>query len=303
MADQNILGNIADNLKDQLEDNIDPGKLLSERNLKKKRGALWTCFIAGFLLILLSLGLALAINVTRVDLLKKGIDTYAVAKGIVSQSDADAFVNDTLDYLTGIKTVWEPAVTVGGYRIGVPDAFKAHMATVKGWMESAKAILLAGAAIVLLLLGRAMIGVKGSAKSPFSAGGYYLGAAVPLVVLVGVGLWGVFNFDSLWAWLHTTLIPDGIFPVGEEIMKLFTVDVFSGYLPPVATTFALCAGITLLLPLLLWPLSKLLTAMFGARGGAAAGTRRRAATKKTATAGRTSAKKTATKQTTRRRAD
>ena len=46
-------------------------------------------------------------------------------------------------------------------------------------------------------------------------------------------------------------------------MQLFPVEVFSGYLQPVAISFGIGAGIVLALPLLLWPLSKLLTALFG----------------------------------------
>ena len=191
-------------------------------------------------------------------------------KNVVSQSDADAFVNDTLDYLTGIKTVWEPAITIGDHRVGVPDAFKTHMATVRGWVENAKAVLLAGAAIVLLLLGRALIGVKGSSKSAFSVGGYYLGAAIPLALGACVGLWGVLNFDGLWMWVHETLIPDGIFAADEEIMKLFPVELFASYLKPVGITFAICVAVVLALPLILVPLSKLLTAMFGKKRAAPA---------------------------------
>lgn len=263
MAQDERLGNIPDTLKDRFGEKIDPSKVFSEGNLKKKRGAFWTCFLIGLLLVLLSLGVALGLNVTRVDLLKQGVDTHVVATGILSQSDADAFVTDTLDYLTGIKSLWEPAVTIGGFRVGVPEAFKAHMATVKGWVDSAKAILLAGAAIVLLLLSRVLVGVKGSRRSPFSVGGYHLGAAIPLLLLVGVGVWGYLDFDSLWAWVHTVFIPDGIFSATEQIMQLFPVEVFSGYLQPVAISFGIGAGIVLALPLLLWPLSKLLTALFG----------------------------------------
>lgn len=297
MADNDILGNIADGLKDQLGDKLAPGKVFSEGNLKKKRGAFWTCLIAGLLLMLLALGASIAYNATRVDLLKQGVDKYEVEPGLLSESDATAFVNDTLDYLTGIKSAWEPAVTIGDHRVGVPDAFKAHMATVKGWVESAKAILLAGAAIVLLLLGRAMIGTKGAKKGPFSVGGYYLGAGVPLLLIAGVGLWGYLNFDGLWGWVHQAFIPDGIFSAGEEIMKLFPVELFSGYLLPVGTTFAIGAGIVLALPLLLWPLSKLLTAMFG-KGGQGGGKR-----SASGAAHKSGTRKTAAKKTTRKAAN
>lgn len=306
MADNDILGNIADNLKDQLGDKLDPSKVFSEGNLKKKRGAFWTCFIAALLLMLLALAGAIAYNVTKVSLFQDAVNRYVVAQGVVSQSDADAFVNDTLDYLTGIKTVWEPAVTIGDHRIGVPEAFKTHMANVKVWVGNAKAILLAGAAIVLLLLGRALIGVKGSKKSPFSAGGYYFGAAIPLLLTAGIGLWGYFNFDGLWSWIHQTFIPDGIFGAGEEIMKLFPVQMFASYLQPVSISFGILAAVVLALPLLLWPLSKLLTALFGKSSGSGSDgttTRRRTTRKATTSKSASTTKKTTAKKTTRKTAD
>jgi hypothetical protein len=159
-------------------------------------------------------------------------------------------------------------------------------------------VLLGGAAIALLLLGRSLVGAKGSKQNPFSLGGYYLGAGVPLVLALGLGLWGYFGFDTMWAAVHTLLIPDGIFPAGEAIMQLFPVEVFGGYLQPVALTFALCAGIVLVLPLLLWPLSKLLTSRFGKGSGAS----RRQTSAKTA-AKKAPAKRTAAKKTTRGAAD
>lgn len=294
MADRDLLNNLTNGLKDQLEDKVNPGKVFSESNLKKKRSAFWICFLAALLLVLLSLAGSIAYNVTSVSLLKEGVDRTVVASGLISQSDADAFVYDTLDYLTGVKTVWEPAITVGDHRIGVPEAFKTHMATVKGWVESAKAVLLAGAAIVLLLLGRALIGTKGSGRSRFSVGGYYLGAAVPLVLIAGVGLWGMLDFEGLWGWIHQTLIPDGIFGAGEEIMKLFPVELFAGYLQPVGLTFAICVAAVLVLPLVLIPLGKLLTALFGAKGTSGRG----GSSRKT-----TSARKTSTRKSTRKVAD
>jgi len=172
-------------------------------------------------------------------------------------------------------------------------------------VENAKTILLAGAAIVLLLLGRALIGVKGSKKSPFSAGGYYFGAAIPLLLAAGIGLWGYFNFNGLWSWIHQTFIPDGIFGAGEEIMKLFPVQMFASYLQPVGITFGILAAIVLALPLLLWPLSKLLTELFGKKGSSdSAATRHRAASRKTTAHKSTSTtKKTTAKKTTRKTAD
>ena len=42
MAQDERLGNIPDTLKDRFGEKIDPSKVFSEGNLKKKRGAFWT---------------------------------------------------------------------------------------------------------------------------------------------------------------------------------------------------------------------------------------------------------------------
>ncbi len=291
MAD-NILGNIVDDLKDQAKEKLDPKKALTEGNLKKKRGAFWTCFIAALLLVVLAAGAALYWNATKVSLFQQGLDSTVVAQGVVSQADATAFANETLDYLTGVRSQWEPAVTIADHRVGVPEAFKTHMATVKGWVSAFTGVIIAGLGIVAVLLLRALIGRKGGRKSPFSLGGWYLGAAIPLLLLGGVGAWALLDFDGLWNWLHATFIPDGIFAATDEIMKLFPVELFAGYLRPVALTFAVLAAAVLALPLLLRPLSVLLTNLFGKRETT---TRRRTTTRKRSTSRSRSAARRRTK--------
>lgn len=266
--DKNILEgmveNIGGNLKEKLEDKADPGKVFSEGNLKKKRGAFWTCLIAGLLLIALALGAAVYYNATKVSLLETGIvDNVDLDAVGMDASSAKSFAVSTLAYLQGTVSSWEPVIVIGDHIMPIPDSFKTHMETVKGWVSSAVAVLLAGLGIVIVLLGRALIGVKGSKKSSFSIGGYYLGAGIPLALILGIGLWGYFSFDSLWSVLHKTLIPDGIFNAGEPIMQLFPVGLFAGYLQPVTITFAILAGVVLVLPLILAPLSKLLTNLLG----------------------------------------
>lgn len=247
---------------------FDPGRALRARTRKRKRNAFITCLLAGLLLMLLAMGASVAQNALRADLLKAGVDGTVVARGLLSQRDADAFVYGTIDYVSGTSDVWEPSVSVAGLRLSVPDTFRSHMAEVKGWVESAKVILTGMGAAALLLLGRAVLGSR-SGRRLFSVGGYYAGAGIPLLLALGAGLWGALDFDSLWMWVHRVLIPGGIFPAGEQIMQLFPVELFGGYLQPVALTFALYAGAVLLLPLLLGPLSRRRTAEAGNNAGEA----------------------------------
>lgn len=214
-----------------------------------KCGVFWTCLAAGFLAVFLSLAASLAWNATRADLFSAGLNATVVAQGQISQSDADGFVQTTLAYLTGVARVWEPTVTLGDHSLAVPDAFQTHMATVRGWVLSAGVLLSIGAALMtLLLLAGLWIPARRARYGWFSAPGFYCGAGLALALLVAVGLWGVADFNGLWAWIHATLIPDGVFPDGEEIMILFPVRLFAGYLPPVALGFGFGTALVLLVP-------------------------------------------------------
>ncbi|MEA4927486.1 MAG: DUF1461 domain-containing protein [Candidatus Limiplasma sp.] len=214
-----------------------------------KRGVFWTCLAAGFLAILLSLAASLAWNATRADLFTAGLNATVVAQGRVSQSDADGFVQTTLAYLTGAAQAWEPTVTLGDHSLAVPEAFQTHMATVRGWVLSAGMLLSVGAALMtLLLLAGLWLPARGARHGWFSAAGFYGGAGLALALLVAVGVWGVADFNGLWAWIHATLIPDGVFPAGEEIMILFPVRLFAGYLLPVALGLGLGTALVLLVP-------------------------------------------------------
>ena len=265
-----LAGNMSDSPKNQLRNQIDIQKMFSEQNLEKKRNAFWTCLIAAFLLMVLALGTAVFYNASKVEIfenaLMNNVDSELTQALGLDEASLKDFARATIFYLNGAEDVWTPRIVVGGFAVSqfIPQSFRDHMATVKGWFSSATAVLLAGAGVVLALLGRALIGRKGSKKSSFSLGGYYLGALVPLAVIGGISLWGVLNFDSLWNLLHRTLIPDGIFDIiTTPIMQLFPVGLFAAYLQPVAVTFGLLAAAALILPLILAPLSKPLTNLLG----------------------------------------
>ena len=52
--EKSVFENLTGSLRDTVEEKLDPSKVFSGRNLKKKRGAFWTCLIAAFLLVLLA---------------------------------------------------------------------------------------------------------------------------------------------------------------------------------------------------------------------------------------------------------
>jgi hypothetical protein len=177
----------------------------------------------------------------------------------LSEASVRSFAEETILYLTDEKSAWEPQITIAGIPASsfIPQSFRDHMATVKGWVSSATAVFLAGAAVVVTLLTRAVT-VSRKKGGGFSAGGYYLGALVPLLLVAGVGLWAWIDFDSMWMLLHKTLIPDGIFSAAETVMKLFPLEAFAAYLPPVVKTFAVFAAGVIILPLPLWLISAIL---------------------------------------------
>ena len=246
---------------------------LSASQLQKKSGAFLTCLIAGFLLVALALGAAVYLHAARVDtfetLLLQNLDPQALG---TDEGSIRSFARETIFYITGAQETWNPQITVAGLPASgfIPQSFYDHMKTVQSAVKSAQAAFWAGAGIVVALLGYAVIGAKKGAKKgvkkgtkgggqlSFSLGGYYVGAGVALLLILGIGLWSYLDFQGFWAVLHQYLIPDGIFSAAEPIMQLFPLEMFAGYLEPVFMTFGLFAVGILLLPLILFPVSKLL---------------------------------------------
>ena len=244
--DKGILGNITENLVDNLKDKVDPSKLLSEKNLQKKRNAFWTCLIAAFLLVALALGAAVYYNATKVSLLTEGIQQHVDLAAVgLTEDSAKTFAVSTLGYLQGQTSEWAPLLVVGDHILPF-RSFKAHMATVKAGLVYT-AVLLAGGHCA----GAAGPGFdrhQGLQKGSFSVGGTSR-SLIPLV-LIGGGSWGL-SFESLWNLLHKALIPDGIFSATEPSCSC-SQGLFAGYAKPVALTFAVLAAV-LALPLILFP--------------------------------------------------
>ncbi len=286
--EKSVFENLTGSLRDTVEEKLDPSKVFSGRNLKKKRGAFWTCLIAAFLLVLLAAAGAVYLNAVKVDAFENALLENVDYQGLgTDELSVRSFARETIFYLTDAQDSWNPQIVIGGFPASgfIPQGFRDHMATVKGWVSSATALFLGGAAIVLLLLGRALTGSRGR-KSGFSLGGYYLGACVPLLLIAGVGLWAYADFNSMWGLLHRVFIPDGIFGAGELVMQLFPESLFAAYLPPIVKTFLIFVAGILALPLILAPVSALAArSKIGNRSGGSSGARK-TPTKKSSTANR-----------------
>ncbi len=219
----------------------------ARKNRTKGRLAAPLCFLAGLLLTLAALFGSVAVGAARTDLFRDGMNRCVVSAGIISRADTDAFAEETIGYLTGVRDTWTPAVTVDGKPLVVPEAFSAHMASVRAAMLAARTAVPLAAAAGFLLLAACMF-AAGKPGGAFSRGGYFSGAVLPVPVALGLGLWAMLDFNAFWAWLHTTFIPNGIFPAGEAVMRLFPQALFAGYAAPVGILFAGFWAAVLLLP-------------------------------------------------------
>ncbi len=226
------------------EDKTDPS------SLRKKQSSFWISLMVALFLMALSLATALYYNASQVSLLTEGIQQNVDLAAVGLDNDSvEPFAVLTLAYLRGHTKEWELYGMLEEPLLPVSGAFMSHMATLRSWFAPVELLLFLGLSIVLLLLPWALYGFKRN-KDRFSFRGYYTGALVPLVFIVGVGLWGAFDFEGLWNLLHMVLIPDGLFSAAEPIMQLFPVQLFAGYAKPVAVTFGIMAAVVLASPLL-----------------------------------------------------
>ncbi|MEG0740913.1 MAG: DUF1461 domain-containing protein [Clostridia bacterium] len=210
-------------------------------------------FLAAFLLMLLAIGAAIYLPALQEKFFEKALlSTLDLAALDTDEASIRAFASDTIRYLAGRRAHWSPTITLCGQSATefITQAFRVHMADVRGWAASGQALLCWGLCAAILCLIAACLGER------FPTRAYCWGAALPLLLMGGVALWGALDFDSLWMALHRTLIPDGIFSASEPIMRLFPLEAFAAYLPPVAALFAGLALGVLLLPALLVPLRR-----------------------------------------------
>lgn len=222
----------------------------------RRRGAFVRCFIASFLLVLLAAAASVYFNAVDRQLFEKALlENVDYAALAMDEDSVRSFAGETILFLTDAQDSWEPRITVAGFPASrfIPQSFRDHMATVKGWVSAATAVFLCGAAVVIALLAWVLAG--SGRRGGFSARGYYAGTIVPLLLIAGIGLWAALDFAGLWETLHRTLIPDGIFPADELVMLLFPESLFSAYLPPVLILLVLMLAAVMVLPLILSPVS------------------------------------------------
>lgn len=230
--------------------------MANDRAAQPRRGAFGRCFIASFLLVLMAAAASVYLNAVDRQLfettLLENVD-YAVLG--MDEDSVRSFADETILFLTDAQDSWEPSITVAGFPASrfIPQSFRDHMVTVKGWVSAATSVFLCGtvAAVALLAWALATSGRRGG----FSTQGYYAGTILPLLLIAGVGLWASLDFGGMWEMLHRTLIPDGIFPADELVMQLFPETLFSAYLPPVLLMLVLMLAAVLVLPLILSPVS------------------------------------------------
>ena len=230
--------------------------MANDRAAQPRRGAFGRCFIASFLLVLMAAAASVYLNAVDRQLfettLLENVD-YAVLG--MDEDSVRSFADETILFLTDAQDSWEPSITVAGFPASrfIPQSFRDHMVTVKGWVSAATSVFLCGAAAVIALLAWAL--ATSGRRGGFSMQGYYAGTIVPLLLIAGVGLWASLDFGGMWEMLHRTLIPDGIFPADELVMQLFPETLFSAYLPPVLLMLVLMLAAVLVLPLILSPVS------------------------------------------------
>ena len=230
--------------------------MANDRAAQPRRGAFGRCFIASFLLVLMAAAASVYLNAVDRQLfettLLENVD-YAVLG--MDEDSVRSFADETILFLTDAQDSWEPSITVAGFPASrfIPQSFRDHMVTVKGWVSAATSVFLCGAAAVIALLAWAL--ATSGRRGGFSTQGYYAGTIVPLLLIAGVGLWASLDFGGMWEMLHRTLIPDGIVPADELVMRLFPETLFSAYLPPVLLMLVLMLAAVLVLPLILSPVS------------------------------------------------
>lgn len=88
--------------------------------------------------------------------------------------DADSmrsFAEETILFLTDAQDSWEPSITVAGFPASrfIPQNFRDHMVTVKGWVSAASTLLVCGTVAAVALLAWALA-TSGPPGRIFNAG-------------------------------------------------------------------------------------------------------------------------------------
>lgn len=212
--------------------------------MARKRAAAFLCLWAGFLGALVCVLSAVYFPASRAELFERALLANVDAPSLgVDEEALRSFARETMAFLTGQKDAWEPSIHLYGMPAeeAIGQSFRDHMLSVRGWATAVPTVL---TALGLAALGLACLSVP---LAGFRRRACLLGAALA-AALVAIALgWAVVDFDSLWMVLHRALIPDGIFPANEPVMRLFPLSLFFSYIGPVSIALALHLGLLLFL--------------------------------------------------------
>ena len=229
-------------------------KTAQTSNQLEKRASI-SSFFAGAILTVLCIIITFYCAFTNVELFQRSlIDTVNHASLGIDEQVVKDFATETIQYLSGEKVAWEPSIIMSGMEASkfIPLSFYDHMATVKWWLVISKVVC--GVLSILLIV--CIIRAFFIGKTPkFHSIGYYLGVGLPVILVVGIGLFAWLDFDLFWKLLHEWLIPDGIFSATELVMQLFPVEVFQAYLPVVGFWLLGLIMAVIFLPSLLIPIA------------------------------------------------
>lgn len=180
-------------------------------------------FLAGLMLALTAVLFSIAGPALQTARFEKAVRNTVNLQAVgMSESDLTAFARHTMAYLRGETDAWQPRTP-----FAIPQSFTDHMAEVRHWVDVLKIAL---PACLMASLGCLWIGRSFRAA---------LGGMLCLLGLIAaVLLWAVVDFHSLWMVIHRVLIPGGIFSAGEPVMQLFPLELFFGYIAPVAGRLA-----------------------------------------------------------------
>lgn len=195
-----------------------------------------TCFIAGLLIVVLSLSFSVYNAITDEKTLGNAIVEHVDFSSLgLTEKTVRVFANETSLFLNDTKATWNPQISVFGLNISklIPQEFYDHMNTLKVFIGQAKIWFMICLVVLIICLFFAFF----TRKSGYNAVGYNIGLILPLVFILCIFLWAWIDFPSFWNFLHVHFIQDGIFESGEVIMEFFPVSLFYSYIPIVGMVF------------------------------------------------------------------
>ena len=180
--------------------------------------------LASFLLVLVAAGACVYFNAVDRQLFETALleNVDYAALGMGRGTAMRSFAEETILFLTDAQDSWEPSITVAGFPASrfIPQNFRDHMVTVKGWVSAASTLLVCGtvAAVALAGLGAGHLRPPGRI---FKRKGITQERFCRCCSLQGWACGPAWILAACGRCCTATLIPDGIFPADELVMQLF----------------------------------------------------------------------------------